>query len=310
MNGTVLDGIITESPTPLNSPIINQDLPLTLFDIDTFVSDLAQTSEEKNRKARFYSNSINSYDIAHNCIREVLFKLQNQPVDNYQDVWLPIMMRAVLGNAVHDFIQTNSKQFTEVEVSIKVPSIRASVRPDALINNNVLCEIKTCTYDDYSKILRTRKPRDADFYQTVYNKYLIENHLAEAQAQQGTRSAPPKLSSYALTHIQLIYVAHDIISADCKSISESIQVAKEIKKLLNSKYNKFHYITTITLDLSKFDIKPYEDYIVGKMNAINYYMDNQTIPPIDNPYISSKSCHFCIYKKVCSQYGGPAGANK
>lgn len=300
MEGDVLSGLGESSSAPnMTAPTNNETVEL--FDIEDFITDLAQISEAKNRESKLMSNNVNSYDIAHNCIREVVFKLQNQPVESYQDVWLPILMRACLGNAVHDFIQTNSKRFTEVEVSTKVPSIRASVRSDALINNNVLVEIKSCTFSDYQKILKSRKPRDADFYQTVFNKYLIENHLAEAKLQK-TRTSPPKLENYKFRYIQLIYVAHDIISADAKSISEALQIAKQVRQMLNSKYNKFHYITTITLDLSQIDMSIYENYVVGKLNAINYHVDNNLIPSMDNPYIQPSACYFCIYKKVCSRF--------
>lgn len=278
--------------------------PVKLFDVQDFIQVLADNSAVKNEKAKTYSNSINSYDVAHNCIREVIFKILNYPVESYRDVWLPIMLRAFLGNAIHDFIQTNYPHFTETEISVKVPSIRASTRMDCLINNNVLVEIKSCTYDDYYKIIKNQRPRDPDFYQTIYYKYLLENHLQEAQAQQGTRSAVPQHPFYKIDTIQVVYVAHDLASAECKSMAECIKVAKEVKQMLNSKINHFHFITAITLDLKAIDVTPYEQWIVGKVNDINKYLDNKTIPPMNNPYINSAGCHFCMYKKVCAQHGG------
>lgn len=295
------------SINPIN-PINQINTPPTtdikLFDVQDFLDDLAVKSATKNEKAKLYSTNINSYDVAHNCIREVVFKILNYPVESYRDVWLPIMLRAYLGNAVHDFIQTAYSHFTETEVSVKVPSIRASTRMDCLINNNVLVEIKSCTYDDYYKIIKNQRPRDPDFYQTIYYKYLLENHLEEAQKQQGTRSAVPAHSSYNIEYIQVIYVAHDLASAECKSMAECVKVAKEVKQMLNSKINHFQFITAITLDLKLIDPKPYEQWIVGKVNDINRFLDNKTIPPMSNPYINSAGCHFCMYKKVCSQYKG------
>ena len=304
MYSNILQGVDGES-APLQTTVAEVNTTPTLFDIHDFIEDLKKVSAEKNQKAKFYSNNINAYDIAHNCIREIIFKIQNQPVENYTDVWLPIMMRATLGNAVHEFIQKNCSKFTENEVSIKIPSRRISVRIDSLINHNVVVEIKTCTYSDYGKILKSRKPRDEDFYQAIFYKYLLENHLEEAKKQLNTRSKPPKLENYKIEYIQLVYVAHDIISSDCKSISDCLLAATEVKKMLNSKYNQFHYITPINLNLNKIDCNPYEDYIVGKLNSINYFLDNNLIPPMDNPYICPKSCYFCIYKKVCAQNGGP-----
>ena len=305
MYSSILQGVDQGSTPLLNQNVNSVETPLTsnprLFDVHDFIDDLSKISADKNQKAKFYSNNINAYDIAHNCIREIIFKIQNQPAENYTDVWSPIMMRATLGNAVHEFIQNNGSVFTEKEVSLKLPSLRVSVRIDCLINNNVVVEIKSCTYNDYNKILRTRKPRDEDFYQAVFYKYLLENHLEEAKKQTGTRTKPPKLDKYKIDYIQLVYVAHDIISSDCKSISDCLASATEVKKMLNSKHNQFHYITPINLNLNVIDVKPYEDYIVGKLNTINQYLSNNILPPMDNPYIS-KSCYFCIYKKLCSQY--------
>lgn len=308
--GSNLNAVQTQTLNP-NQPMQPQpafDQPVQtvpkLFDINHFISDLSAKSENKNKMAKQHSININSYDVAHNCIREIIFKIQNYPVESYRDTWLPILMRAALGNAVHDFIQSAYTGFTEMECSVKVPSIRASTRMDALINDNVLVEIKSCTYTDYYKIVNQQKPRDADFLQTMYYKYLLENHLEEAQQQKNLRSPAPKLSSYNIEYIQLIYVAHDICSADCKSVSESIEVSKKVKKMLNSRRNQFHYITAITLDLSRIDTDPYMDYITGKLKAINDHLNNNTVPPMNNPYINTKGCYFCIYKNICSQYGG------
>ena len=319
--GSILNGAVTPSPSVDNNTKIlasqasntgqqtsttqlREAIPgaIKLFDIQEFIDALAEKSANKNASMRKHSVSINSYDIAHNCIREVVFKILNYPVESFEDVWLPIQMRAALGNAIHDFVQSTYPYFTETEVSIKVPSIRASVRTDGIINDNVLVEIKSCTYDDYRKIINSRRPRDADFFQTVYNKYLLENHLEESK-KQTTRSRPPKLDKYDIRYIQLLYVAHDLTSAECKSMSECIDIAKKTKKLLNSKNNPFHYMNVVTIDLNVIDITPHLNYIIAKLNAINHYLNTNTIPPVNDPFIS-KNCHFCLYKRICSQSNG------
>lgn len=286
-------------------PQLQKAIPgaIKLFDVQEFIDALANKSANKNASMRKHSVSVNSYDIAHNCIREVIFKILNYPVESFEDVWLPIQMRATLGNAIHDFVQSTYPYFTETEVSIKVPSIRASVRTDGIINDNVLVEIKSCTYDDYGKILRSRRPRDADFFQTIYNKYLLENHLEESKQQQ-TRSRPPKLDKYDIRYIQLLYVAHDLTSAECKSMSECVELSRQVKKLLNSKNNPFYYMNVVTIDLNVIDVSPHINYVVSKLNAINKYLNTNTLPPMDDPFINNKSCYFCLYKRVCSQSNG------
>ena len=302
---TVIDQILTEQE-PNSEPsyqIHNESIPTpapTLFDINGFVQDLSDKSEQRNKQQQLHSNNINSYDIASNCIREVLFKILNYPVESYKNVWLPVIMRAKLGTAIHEFIQDNASVFTEAEVALRVPSQRVSVRLDNLINNNVLVEIKSCTYDDYAKIIRTQRPRDNDFYQVMFYRYLLHNHLEEARKQPNKkRGVLPKLDKYNIQTVQLIYAAHDLLSSDTKSVSEAVRKAAEIKKLLNSRHNKFFYITTITLDLSVIDPAPYEAYIVEKLNTINQYLNSGTIPTMDNKFVKPKACFFCLYKAIC-----------
>jgi len=271
-----------------------------IFNIDDFLSDIARSSYAKNKRYMANTANINGYDIGANCIRQILFKLLNYPVTSYCDSWLPVMMRANLGNAMHDFIQDNSKSFTEWECSMKVPSIRSSVRLDNLINDNVLVEVKSCTYTDYDKILRTKKPRDPDFYQAMFYRYLLQEHLEEIQAQprENLRTAAPMLPKYNIDTIQIIYAAHDLLSSESGSISEALKHAAAVKKTLNSKYNQFYYITAVTIDLNSIDVKPYEDYIKEKVQTINHFLECNTIPDMNNKF-TKKSCFFCLYKKIC-----------
>ena len=277
-----------------------QITPVSVFDIDDFIKDVSKKSEETNRRIHQNSISISSYDIASNCIRETIFKLLNYPVQDYRSTWLPVTMRASLGNSIHDFIQDNSTVFTETEASLKVPSIRCSVRLDCLINDDVLVEIKSCPYGDYSKIINSQRPRTPDFYQTIFYRWMLHNHLQEAKEQPraNLRSDPPKLNKYNINKIQFIYVAHDIVSSDSKSMSESIKTATNVRKLLNSKKNPFAFMTVLTLDLNVIDPIPYENYVVEKLNTINYHLTSQTIPTKDSKFVTN-SCFFCLYKNVC-----------
>lgn len=295
-------GNINQLGTPFNpQPQCPLQCPKAkLFDVNDFVKDLAVTSSEENKRRILNSNNINAYDIASNCIRQVIFKILNYPVQSYENVWLPVIMRAKLGNAVHEFIQDNASVFTESEVALRIPSKRLSIRLDNLINDNVLVEIKSCTYDDYSKILRTQRPRDPDFYQAVLYRYILHNHIEEAINQPDRkRGVKPKLSKYNIDTVQLIYAAHDLLSSDCSSVSEAVKEARAVKKLLNSKHNKFFYITALTLDFNVIDIAPYEAYVVEKLDTINHYLNTNTVPPMDNKFVNSKSCFFCLYKSVC-----------
>ena len=296
LNGKEIDLNSIIPPT-----IIEDSNSALLFDVNQFVSDLKIKSEQKNFNRAKNSNRITSYSIAHDCIRQVYFQIMNYPAKSYSSLYLPIELKSVLGNSVHDFIQKNSSVFTEIEASIKIPSIRVSCRLDALINNDVIVEIKSCTFKDFENILKNKKPRDADFLQVTLYKYLLENHLEEAKEQTNIRTHPPKLDNYKIRYFQFIYVANDILSSESSNISESLKQVNKIKKLLDSKHNQFYFILPITIDLKNINITPHYTWIINKINKINYYLNNNKIPPKNDPFISN-SCFFCIYKQICNQY--------
>lgn len=270
------------------------------FDVSVFVEELRQRSEDKNRLYYEYSSNINGYSIAHDCIGTTVKKILGYPVHSFAHKWLPIILRAAIGTAIHEFIQHNTHQFTEIEKSIKIPSIRFSGRLDGLIGNNVLVEIKSCTYKDYAKIIKNQQPRKEDFYQAMTYKYILENYLEEAKQQVGNiRTDPPILDEYKIDTIQFIYVAHDILGADIECLSEAIKIADGVKKALNSKRNHFHNIGSVTLDVNIFDPQPYIDFIKGKIDAINWYLNNNKIPGPNDPFVDKKKCYFCLYKDNC-----------
>lgn len=270
------------------------------FDVSVFAKEVAEKAENKNRVYAEVASNINSYDVADNCIRQIVYKLTGVPVASFGDKWLPLSFRSTLGSACHDFIQGISKQFTESEISVKVPSIRFSGRIDNLIGTNVLAEIKSCTYSDYQKIIRTQKPRIADFYQVMAYKYVLENHLEETKDESiKTRTPKPKQDEYKIDTLQFIYLAHDITASDIEDFSVALKVVKSVKQQLKSRYNPFYFITSVILDTTCFDSKPYVDFITGKITSINNYLDTNTLPPGDDPYVNRKKCFFCHYSSIC-----------
>jgi hypothetical protein len=298
--GPVVNVNLTNNDNSNIQEEINTDL-VEPFNVQLFANEIKEKSEKDNKLRKYYSETINGYSIGHDCIGSTVLTIQNYPIKSFAHKWLPIVMRAALGNAVHDFIQKNSNQFSEQEKSIKVPSIRCSVRLDCLISYNILVEIKSCTYDDYRKILKTKTPRIEDFYQTIMYIYLLENHLQEAKSQpiENLRTPPPALDKYKIEKIQFIYVAHDILSSDVESFSQCINITKQVKKLLNSKNNKFFFITTVTVDLKDIDTSPYINYVKNKIDRINWYVDNKQIPTIDDEFVDTKKCFFCLYNYNC-----------
>lgn len=284
----------------------NSDLNLPkskLFCIQDFINNIKVKSSEKNQNYIENSETMNAYDVAHQCIRIPYFRIKKYPVQNYENSWLPIEFRARFGNAAHDMLQDYSTTFTETEACLKSPSLRLSVRLDALINDDVVVEIKSCSYADYSKIINSRKPRMHDFQQAVLYKYLLENHLDEIKQQKPSRSGSiPKLDKYNIQHIQMIYICHELLSNNDESITSDVEYAKQLRRKLDSKNNPFWFITCLTINLNEFDVQPHVDHLKEKMYHLKYALDNDYIPPLNNKFIDSKSCFFCIYKQICSKY--------
>ena len=229
-----------------------------------------------------------------------MFKLLNTPVKSFASKWLPIAMRGTIGTAIHDFIQSTTKQFTELECTLKVPSIRFSGRLDALIGNNILVEIKSCTYEDYKKIIKNQKPRIEDFYQCMSYKYILENYLKESQqAVVKRRTKPPSLDFYKIDTIQFIYVAHDLLASDIEDFGQMMERIKHIKKVLNSRSNSFFFMSALTINLTDEIAQPYIDFVHNKIQQINWYVKNNKFPTENDPYVNKK-CFFCLYQDICS----------
>ena len=128
---------IHEQPNmPTITPVAEQREP---FNIQLFADEIKNHSEIKGAAYAELAQNISGYDIAHNCISNVVKKILKYPVKSFAQSWLPVVLRSTIGSAIHDFIQDHSKQFTELEPIIKIPSIIFSGRIDGLIGNNVLC---------------------------------------------------------------------------------------------------------------------------------------------------------------------------
>ena len=295
-----------ETPPTDNLELVSEekkDSEFNFFNIQQFGQELYNKSETRNReRAMRLTQNITGYDIAHNCLQQVLFKLRNTPLKNYADSWLPIFMRTEVGSAVHNFIQNNTSQFTETELNLKVPSIGFYGKIDYMIGDNVLGEIKTCTYSDYKWIIRHQKPREKDFLQAFTYHYVISNYIDEILDPSITirsyMGLKPKLPKYNITKLQFLYIAHDIISSHAETYTEMMEIIQTVKKNLNSKNNPFFFMTSVVVDLDEDLINKTYEYIRGKFDDIHHYMQTRTNPTEENQYIKN-DCFFCPYRQVC-----------
>lgn len=280
--------------------------PSKPFDISLFEDELYNKSYDKNQSRLNRSNqNITGYDICSNCIQEVLYRLRNTPISNYADSWLPIFMRTELGNATHLFLQSNTSQFTETELNLKVPSIRFYGKVDFSIGSNILGEIKSVPYDDYASIVKNQKPREKDFLQLMTYVYILENYLDEIHSDDvkvhKANGLKPKLSKYDIKTIQFIYLAHDIISSnETESLTAARKRISELKKQLKSKNNPFFFLTTIVINLDEKIRSETFDYIKNKINDIHHYLNTNTNPDKDSRFVNKKGCMFCLYNNICS----------
>lgn len=274
-----------------------------LFNINNFKQDLIDKSSEKNKEFIEYSERFNAYDVAHFCIRTPIFRILKYDIADYSDNWLPVKMRGIIGNACHDFIQSTSSTFTETEVYLRVPSLNISVKIDCLIGDSILVEIKSCSYADYAKILKTNNARQDDFYQALLYKYLLENYTTESRQQQLEKNKYhlPKLDSYNIKTIQMIYVCHELFSSNSVSLDEAVNDSKTLKKQLNSKYNYMWFIKPLNYDLVKHDYSSHINILKDKIFELNKYLNQKQIPPMTHKYVNTNKCFFCLYSKICKQ---------
>ena len=306
---SVLDMIELDEKEPVEegsavptSPVSSEELHP--FDVNIFADELYEKfrTETSKKLNRTYQN-ITGYSIAHNCIQETLFRLRHTPVECTPNSWLPIFLRRELGCAVHSFLETNTQQFTETEINLKVPSIRFYGKIDFLCGQTILGEIKSCNYNDYRRVIRTQSPRPDDYLQAMTYLYVLEKHLPEIREQKETlhpnAGEVPKYESYNIQKLQFLYVAHDICAADVESYCELQDIVKNTKKLLNSKKNQFYFITSLIIDLDEEAKKECFDWIEEKFKAIFYYLENMRDPEPTNKFVKSSECFFCVYNQIC-----------
>ena len=295
--------------TPIKEEIVSD---ITLFDVEKFSEHIVKNNIKDKINRLEWSQNITGYDIAQSCPRETLFRLDGVNYTNLNKMWHAVAIKCVIGTAIHDFIQDSPYNvFTELETVVKVPSINVSGRVDGIINDNVLVEIKSCPYKDFSSIVNNNKYRQKDFMQVVLYKYLLENHLDEINTLDNKYNKP-KFDKYKFKKIQMIYIANDLISGDMVNISESYKLVETLKAKLNAKTNPFWFITTVVIDVEEnFElISKLEDKIKNKIQLLNesivHNRNNidKIYPPKTNEfvqeYVKSGYCFsFCLYNNHC-----------
>lgn len=304
LQGLALNNLSDDIPIQVSSPPLQKPIEtnVPLFTVENFKQNLKDKSAVSNKRFIDTSERLNAYDIVHSCIRTPIFRLLDTPIDNYSDNWLPVKLRTSFGSACHDFLQTTSSNFTETEVYLRIPSINMSVKIDCLTGLNTVVEIKTCSYADYGKILKSNNARVEDFYQALLYRYLLENYIDEAKQQDIDlkKYNLPVHDKYDITTIQMIYVCHELFSSDYSSLDQAVAESKELKKQLNTKYNYMWFIKAINYDMTAADYSSHIEMLADKIKVSNEFIQSNTIPPLNHKYVDKKKCFFCLYKKNCS----------
>ena len=89
------------------------------------------------------------------------------------------------------------------------------------------------------------------------------------------------------------------MASDIESLSEAIACVDHVKKVLNSKHNTFYFCSNMLLDLENYDLTAHMAYITGKIQRVNYYLDNNLDIAEDDEYIDKNACFFCLYPQIC-----------
>ena len=173
---------------------------------------------------------------------------------------------------------------------------------DSLLGSNILCEIKSCTYEDYRKIIRTQQPREKDLLQAMTYQYILTNYLEEIQSEKVTLpygGDKPKLEKYDIKQIQFIYVAHDVVASDAESYAEIVELMRSTKKLLQSKNNQFFFITSLLVDIDDELRDHCNDFVKKKIADILKYMKAKNSPTKKSRFVNFNNCYFCPYREIC-----------
>jgi len=298
--------------TNVNGGVIPAPVPKvanTVFNVTDFRSLVKRKSHTKNKTYAAGSiGKISGYSIGHDCIRTTVYKMLGYELSDYSSNWLPLGFRAALGTAVHDYMQDLAigELFSECELTLKVPSLRLSMRLDAMINDDTIVEIKSCSYADYSKIMRTRIPRTGDFYQVVFYRWLLQNHLEEIKQQKPSHGGTlPSLPNYDnVKNIVMIYVCHELIAGDDnESMAEAVKFGTNLRRYAkkeNPGPNDFWFILPLTIKTDDIDIDGYEKYLTDKLDSILEHYNAKKIPDMSNPYVDTSKCFFCGFKSICN----------
>jgi len=293
-----------------NNGNINTSDESIIITKEQIIQYIRQFSETNNLTYNFFSEKITAYDIFENCILQVYYRLSKVPIQQYTDIYLPLIIRNKIGIAVHSILQSIIP-FTEVEVDLFVKSRMFKGKIDAILGNSTLVEIKTVSYNDYRTIIQSKSPRKKDILQLLVYKYFIENYLDEIKQESENLSNPPKQDTYNIKTLQFLYIAYDLTSSDL-TLEESVKIQQNLKRQLKSKYNSFFFLDVITINLdndkevlnfyeNKFK-KDIEEKIDLILKSIELGIEPDFMDETINKFIDTRKCYFCFYKHVCSRY--------
>jgi len=226
----VLDKIVTNIKDPSkdqNRNALSQRLktPLNYFDTDKFYTNMRKSQMEQAMEVteRDYIRASEAGD----CSNLILFRLKGTEPDHNKvgrNQFLPLM--AHVGNAIHSFLQKNYG-FASTELPRNSDTYRIHCRVDALLDDDVIVEIKSVTD---ARILREK-----DIMQVTANYLVLKEHGYNIRAGQLVYVARSltRIETYEIPLDDLIKYAHALVS----KIDHIFECA--VKKTETAKYLDF-----------------------------------------------------------------------
>jgi len=205
--------------------------PLEFFDSRMFYAlmENQRYEELKNTKKRSYIRASEAGD----CANLLVFRLRGDTPDFERAAsgsrFLPLM--AHVGNAIHDFIQ-KKYNFTGTEVSLESTQHRIHCRVDALIDNQIVVEIKT--------VSNAELRREKDIFQVAANFICLREHGYNIQAGQllYIERTLTRMCTYELSAAELTEYADNLVKK-IKHVFECLQSGQEASQFLA--YNMCRY---------------------------------------------------------------------
>jgi len=226
MSNDVLNRIVNNIKNPEQQAVAKPEVrPVTFFNSNTFYAlmENQRYEELKQTNKRAYIRASEAGE----CSNLLCFRLRGDSPDFERAAsgsrFLPLM--AHVGNAIHDFIQKRY-EFSATELSLESAQNRIHCRVDALIDNQIVVEIKT--------VSNAELRREKDIFQVAANFICLRENGYDIRAGQllYIERTLTRMRTYEFSTSELIEYADNLVKK-IKHVFECLQSDQEATHYLS-----------------------------------------------------------------------------